>query len=276
MMSSSRQLLREFVQLTLVNEAAASASGLALLQTPGKNNETNYVLYDPQFFLDLVSDAVIDAGGGEGEKEENPKGGFFTTSGKFVNWGKYDNVTKEALSVLLKPDGIKAFMSVVPAKQPCYGAWVVSAVAAVKGFGPLVYDIAMSDKGSLIPDRGSVSSGAEQVWKFYNSSRSDVTKNKLDDFKKPQTPPKEDDCNLHHDDRDYLNYAYSLNSDVNIGGLKSAHERFSSDVAKLLHNFGSKAPDDFINAAVSGLLMTNGDNLFFEKYSAVQQARHGL
>lgn len=52
----------------------------------------------------------------------------------------------------------------------------IIASKATRGWGPLLYDIAMELAGSkgLVPDQERVSTFASNVWSFYNFSRSDV------------------------------------------------------------------------------------------------------
>jgi hypothetical protein len=53
-----------------------------------------------------------------------------------------------------------------------------------KGWGPLLYDLAMeiatAEGGGLMSDRNEVSSDAKAVWNAYNTSRPDVTSDPLD------------------------------------------------------------------------------------------------
>lgn len=60
----------------------------------------------------------------------------------------------------------------------------VSYSAALKGWGPLTYDIVMSivSPGYLIADRGSNSSDADKVWTFYLKSRPDVNKELMEEL----------------------------------------------------------------------------------------------
>jgi len=82
-------------------------------------------------------------------------------------------------------------------KGPCHGGWTIKATEAKKGWGPLLYDIAIefaTEKGSgLIPDRSSVSSAALKVWQSYLTKRSDVESAQLDDQDDTLTPGKEKD-----------------------------------------------------------------------------------
>jgi hypothetical protein len=58
----------------------------------------------------------------------------------------------------------------------CHGAWEVAMVAANKGFGPTMYDIAMMSvpTKTIMPDRGEVSGQARAIWQYYKNKRSDV------------------------------------------------------------------------------------------------------
>lgn len=64
----------------------------------------------------------------------------------------------------------------------CDGAFVVQASLAKKGWGPMLYDLAIEwasiNGEGLTPDRDTVSDAAFSVWKRY-MSRSDVKKHKL-------------------------------------------------------------------------------------------------
>lgn len=71
----------------------------------------------------------------------------------------------------------------------------VGSVAAIKGFGPTIYEIALADAEWLQPDY-EVSGDAENVWKKF-FQRNDVEKRYLKDPIHPST-------------RDVLNYAYHL------------------------------------------------------------------
>jgi len=87
----------------------------------------------------------------------------------------------------------------------CNGSWVVSYAAAEKGFGPLLYDVAIEvtsgttslNKGGykgLTPDRTNLSRDAFGVWRKYLEIRPDVKKVQLDDLDNTLTPGDEDNC----------------------------------------------------------------------------------
>lgn len=80
----------------------------------------------------------------------------------------------------------------------CLGAWQVSWSEANKGYGPLMYDIAMeyatSEGAGLTCDRLVVSDSAYKVWQYYLNNRSDVEHFQLDDLNNTLTPTEKDNC----------------------------------------------------------------------------------
>ena len=82
---------------------------------------------------------------------------------------------------------------------PCGGAWMIGSTQATKGWGPMLYDVAMEyatmNGGGLISDRGSVSPYARRVWEYYMANRGDVTGIQMDDLKNTLTPEEQDNCN---------------------------------------------------------------------------------
>ena len=80
----------------------------------------------------------------------------------------------------------------------CLGAYAVTWVSvSEKGWGPLLYDLAMevaTSKGSgLTPDRSSVSYEANKVWDYYLANRGDVEEVQLDDMEDHLTPGNSND-----------------------------------------------------------------------------------
>ena len=80
---------------------------------------------------------------------------------------------------------------------PCLHAFMVAYSDAAKGWGPLLYDVAIEvatlKAGGLVCDRSIVSQYAYNVWDKYNSERSDVDKLQLDDEDGTLTPDDHDD-----------------------------------------------------------------------------------
>lgn len=62
----------------------------------------------------------------------------------------------------------------------CSGAPSVNWSYSDENLGPLAYDVAIEVSGGLTSDRTEVSAAAENVWKNYMNSRSDVQNDQLD------------------------------------------------------------------------------------------------
>jgi hypothetical protein len=72
------------------------------------------------------------------------------------------------------------------AAGPCNDAYLVTWVEAEKGYGPLLYDLAMeyaTRKGNgLTADRKTVQDDAIKVWDYYATRRADVNPTQLDAY----------------------------------------------------------------------------------------------
>lgn len=81
----------------------------------------------------------------------------------------------------------------------CLNAMVIAGSEATKGWGPLLYDVAIEHASTvasgLISDRNEVSSEAEAVWTYYLKNRSDVEVTQLDNLENVLTPKNsKDNC----------------------------------------------------------------------------------
>jgi|TARA_R110000782_G_scaffold183068_1_gene273295 hypothetical protein len=88
----------------------------------------------------------------------------------------------------------------------CSGAWILAGSEASRGWGPLLYDVAIewasiNGKG-LTPDRHTVSAQARAVWDYYLNKRGDVKDYQLDDLENTLTNTEDDNCEQRsaHDD----------------------------------------------------------------------------
>ena len=97
---------------------------------------------------------------------------------------------------------IYGYVSAVKPKKaihgPCLDVYIIGRTAARKGWGPMLYDIAMEVAGEdgLSADRESLSDEAYNVWNYYLKRRPDVTAKQLDDLDNTLTPGEsEDNCN---------------------------------------------------------------------------------
>ena len=129
-----------------------------------------------------------------------------------------------------------------------WGASMVRQSAADKGYGPLMYDIAMSAAKSLVSDRDKVSPSAEKVWKVYQQ-RSDVKKLPLDDISDPKTASPKDDATV-FPGRDALNFAYA-GANVDVNALRQNHQRFVQMTKAKFGNDESFVDDALESAADS-------------------------
>lgn len=105
----------------------------------------------------------------------------------------------------------------------------INRIAAVSGYGPLLYDVALSyarkdGMEGLVPDRSRVTPAAQKVWDFYFSRRGDVSKRPLTDTSRQCENPK----------GDVLNQVYSLSAPMSwIRALESNHRAASQHLADL-------------------------------------------
>lgn len=99
------------------------------------------------------------------------------------------------------PGGPTGFVRIArtEAHGPCDEAWMVTASSATKGWGPLLYDVAIEVAtqlgGGLMADRREVSDDAYKVWLYYLTRRPDVHAAQLDQDEEPHlTATPNDDC----------------------------------------------------------------------------------
>ena len=121
---------------------------------------------------------------------------------------KIDQVSEDEIQIsYVEDDGSSAGLgsmtvdTIVPLASdfPCLKAMMVAYVKTEKGYGPLLYDIAMEiatkKAGGLVADRTIVSDDAYDIWKFYVENRSDVEIIQLDSPEGELTPDfMDDDC----------------------------------------------------------------------------------
>jgi hypothetical protein len=127
----------------------------------------------------------------------------------------------------------------------CNNASSVHNVAAQKGYGPLMYNIAgvTAPGGSIAAsrDKGSVKPAARNVWNHYYSG-GQVHVQPFDDPQNPRDDDPENDCKLHGDPP--LDHSYS-GMRAPFGGLLQAHQRFASNFKGDLNELIEKLGDNF-------------------------------
>lgn len=114
---------------------------------------------------------------------ETAKGISDIDNSKYVLIAKRGNGYKIEIRTFDKPEPIGSL--IMRPKEDCDGAFVISGSSAKKGWGPLLYDIAMEwatkHGNGLAPDRLRVSPDALKVWEFYDNKRQDVVSFPLSD-----------------------------------------------------------------------------------------------
>lgn len=135
-----------------------------------------------------------------------------------------------------------------------WNASEITGTAALKGFGPLLYDIAMASERGLVPDRRVVSDPAKEVWKQYRANRRDVEAKPLDDDKHPKTQTKLDDTHKMYPggEENPLNYAYFIEKAPNVAALLNNDKAFKKQAIEALKDVGyneSKLDTDLQYAA---------------------------
>lgn len=217
----------------MLSEAAVSPSqmksqGLALLRKRNGAMST-YILYDPNVAYKVFEKAAKST-------EDEPK-----IPSKLINSGKF----------------ILGTITTHKPEQPSNGATEIKMTAAVKGYGPYMYDIVMGMEGGLIPDRKSVSGLAKKVWSRYQK-RVDVHHYKLDDYEHPKTPDPNDDAVVYPGGNENpLNYSYEIDRTPEAGELMARHE----DLIDLLRKKIGYEED-----TIDSVLVGAADNYFVNRY----------
>ena len=221
------EALRRVVRGVLKEAAAttqnAAGANLALMRRQS-GSQTAYVLYAPAVVEQMLTSGNIDA----------------------------SEISK----------AIYGYISILPHQGEAWNAGEVKLSAAQKGYGPLMYQYAMSDfAGGLFPDRGSTSQAARGVWQKY-AARADVEKKPFDNPAQPKTPDKIDDMKpargtTYDGEEAYLNQAYDAPGDASgRSGLMQAHKDFLQKMA------GQKVNSQTVETMIDSL----GDEYFGSRY----------
>jgi len=173
--------------------------------------------------------------------------------------------------VLYNPKTKDAYATISFSDVESLPHYYVGGVAAERGFGPFIYELAMmvshKDGKGLMPTRdGDVRGGAWDVWeKFYNR----------EDVKKDTTPFESDEFSFKiFDDHDYLSieekeeWLQSIKDDkwMSIESLMVFNTAFSIPPNNQLKELTSRA-DEWIKKGFDiNTAMEAGDDLFGEKY----------
>lgn len=223
-MKELKQLVSYLVEAAISGQQA-SGYGLALCRVHSQGAVV-YVLYNPQLLPEIVR-----------EPEDVYRLRYRSANSGGTNLSHV----------------IFGYTKAIPHKGDCFDATEIKYMAAEKGYGPLMYEIVLSDSdGGIMPDRGSTSSAAKNVWQKF-ASRPDI---KAKQFTADGSTRSDSDCELVHDDK-YLNAAYD---GAGQSGAKAklmlAHEDSIAEWSK--KDITAKALDRF--------LMYVGESYFAHKY----------
>ena len=217
--------IRSVIREAAVHSSFASGRGAALCVSGDAGGDPAYILYDTKSILRDLTDIV-----GRAREDESID----------VD----DLVTKSFQSNIL------GFISL---GGGCDGAHEVKMSAARKGYGPLMYDIAMSvSPGGIMADRSNVTGAARGIWHKYLSLGSGVhgrvSAKKLDGKK----------CKLAHDLA--LNHSYSAETPLSLDPLRSSHASFLKSAHEILRLQGYK------ESAIEHRIWSAGSYFFDEAY----------
>jgi hypothetical protein len=154
--------------------------------------------------------------------------------------------TGDMARALVAASAVRGCMVLSQPSKRCDGALYVSSVAADKGFGPLLYDFALSS-ARIMPDRKVVTSAAQRVWKYYYESRDDVEKVQLSDCKKQKDARR----------APWLDCWYRLKQPISAGSLLAKHE-----------NVVAQLRSELSQMEVYAALASAGERLFASRFDA--------
>jgi len=203
---------------------AYSTSSNVALQHNDNGGDHSFIMYDAQ----VVNNAADTYGK---EKDTNP------------------DVMTNFVATL--KESIIGILSMELATDGCGYNYEISIVAAKKGYGPLLYDTALSvakeDGMGVIPDRDGVTGPAQSVWEYYIRNRGDTVHERL-----PSTCPESDAHNPN------MEHSFKIKSPINYSIMKSLH----SDVMETAKQAGIP------NRLFRSYLNAHATSYFTKKYTS--------
>lgn len=211
-MNILRQVVRSLVEAAVTAKEAKAADLALYVSVPPKtgnweNADRVYILYSPSIFLKAI--------------EESPE-------------------TIDAESVIV------GAIALIDHEGECNNASSVVNVAAVKGYGPLMYNIAGTGRQiTAHREQGGVKAGARNVWNHFYSGKAHAIP--FDDPYNPRDDDPTNDCDLHYDEP--LDHSYA-GIRTNYAPLAAAHRQFvelvtekgmaSADLADAIERLGNE------------------------------------
>lgn len=194
----------------MLDEAAVQMgqleSGNIALYIPGDDSDKTYILYDTQATKKAL------------QEENEPK---------------YEDDPTSAYIV--------AYVS-TSFFELC-GFWLMNMTAARKGYGPIIYEIVMSNVSPAFvsADRKSVTPDARRVWQYFYNHRAHEF-----DIKKIDASQTDEACAHANSGEDQsLSLMFSLKTKLNTGNLQSKHKQFVNEMKAL--GIDEQKVDQFIH-----------------------------
>jgi len=223
--------------------ASMQEGGLGILTEPYGSKGVEVVLYKTNIFVGNVL-ANIDTES-EGPTAEDVARRRYRSMADSPR--RSGSQTSDAIFEATK----KSIVGMITLDEPpdnCNDALLVKYVFAEKGYGPMMYEIAMqlSPSGRIMSDRNAVSNDARKVYGIMHK-RSDVVKKQFDDnllpMHKRKTPnDPSDDCEVwnHKDkrpDSEILDYSFQGSGNVDLNALFKNHEEAMATLNKYVQKY---------------------------------------
>jgi len=265
---AERQISGEELSQKILARIDRAASLKFALADIGSETEKKkiVVLYNPEFIASLMSSLL----------ESKPSGERKQVYDKVLFQMKA--AAKEAVI-----GGINLKMA--DEYGPCDGAAVVKFSVSKEGYGPMLYDIAMSlsPNGKIMSDREAVSTGAANVYKGFHN-RPDIKKRKFYDISAPPemklTPDDPtDDCMVWRDtkaDREFLDYSFARTSQINTEKLILNHQTVASMVQTVFVSLFGEQESSMSLAWLDVSLANAATNFFGSEYGKLPSDQLGL
>lgn len=240
---------RGYIEEAISTDISDAISKDVALCKAEKDNVEFYILYDPTLALQKLK--------------------YYTNySGQYKNPPTDNNTNLNPFRFAVQ-DSILSVISLKPStggknnKGPYDAKEINYVVSNKKGFGRMLYVMAMADHVLSSDRSGLVTKAAQDVWNdFYNNSqeaqkepktgnissetlpKSGIVRVKIDNIDKPETETKEDDGKVYTDrgSKDPLNYVYfNFSKDKNaISALKTNHEEFVKEARPIVDGFNDE------------------------------------
>ena len=229
-----KALLKEYIKQVLLEAAVTDIQHLAL-QMVTHPLGPGLVLYDPTALETLVGDV----------------GNFYLDGPLFQ----------------LPPGSINGYIVIGEIDEehgPCLDSFQVQLSAAEKGYGPIMYDMAMAlsqELGHLLTaDRIDISPLARNIWDFYENGRADVQSSPFDDIDNPKTPDPNDDCQLYG--RSSLDSAYT---NLSANSLRSLMHLLMQNSGETINKIIENNPN-FDEPRLINVIYLSGREFFSQKF----------